>query len=216
MRLGFSPLVAPVIRIEGAGGALPDGSFDGIVVTSANAVRGLNDISEAMKSLPVLCVGERTADAARKAGFHRAQSAGGDARHLVGVLVGRFQPGARILYLAGSVRKPDMEEGLRRHGIQCETVETYHAIPETEWPSVLLAGIRTCDAVLHYSRAAAEAFIAVASRSGFDPTGNSIHHLCLSEDVAEPLRRAGVFLIKVAPTPDEDALFLLLHDAQRP
>jgi uroporphyrinogen-III synthase len=169
-----------------------------------------------MKSLPVLCVGKRTADAARRAGFHRAESAGGDAGHLVTVIGGRFQAGTLVLYLAGSVRKPDVEEGLRRHGILCETVETYHAIPETEWPSMLLAGITACDAVLHYSRAAAEAFLAVAGRSGFDPTGKSMHHLCLSEDVAEPLRRAGVFLIKVARTPNEDALFLLLNDAQRP
>ncbi len=216
MRMGFKAVVAPVMRIEGTGVGIPDGPFDGIVVTSANALGGLTDISEAMKSLPVLCVGKRTADAARRAGFHRAESAGGDAGHLVTVIGGRFQAGTLVLYLAGSVRKPDVEEGLRRHGILCETVETYHAIPETEWPSMLLAGITACDAVLHYSRAAAEAFLAVAGRSGFDPTGKSMHHLCLSEDVAEPLRRAGVFLIKVARTPNEDALFLLLNDAQRP
>jgi uroporphyrinogen-III synthase len=216
MRMGFKAVVASVMRIEGTGGGIPDGPFDGIVVTSANALGGLTDISEAMKSLPVFCVGERTADAARRAGFHRAESAGGDARHLLTVLVGRFQSGTRVLYLAGSVRKPDVEDELGRHGIHCETVETYHAIPEREWPSVLLAGIRDCDAVLHYSRAAVEAFLAVAGRSGFDPTGKSMHHLCLSEDVAEPLRRAGAFLIKVARTPNEDALFLLLNDAQRP
>lgn len=215
-RLGFEAVVAPVIRIESIRASMPDGLFDGIVVTSANALGGLTDISEAMKSLPVLCVGERTADAARRAGFHRAESAGRNARHLVSVLFGRFQAGARFLYLAGSVRKRDVEDELVRHDIHCETVETYHAIPEREWPSVLLAGIGDCDAVLHYSRAAAEAFLAVADRSGFDPTGKSLQHLCLSDDVAEPLRQAGVLLVEVAQTPNEDALFLLLNDAPRP
>ena len=149
MRMGFKAVVASVMRIEGTGAGIPDGPFDGIILTSANALGGLTDISEAMKSLPVLCVGERTADAARRAGFYRAESAGGDAGHLLTVVVGRFQSGARVLYLAGSVRKPDVEDELGRHGILCETVETYHAIPEREWPSVLLAGIWDCDAVLH-------------------------------------------------------------------
>lgn len=214
MRMGFEAVIVPVMRIEGTEVGIPDGPFDGIILTSANALGGLTDVSEAMKSLPVLCVGERTADAARRAGFYRAESAGGDARHLATVIVRRFQAGTRILYLAGSVRKPDVEEGLGRHGIHCETVETYHAIPETEWPSVLLAAIRDCDVVLHYSRASAEAFLAVAGRSGFDPTGKSLHHLCFSDDVAEPLRQAGVRLIKIARTPDEDALFSLLNDAR--
>lgn len=215
-RMGFDAVIAPVMRIEGTRAGIPDGPFAAIIVTSANALVGLNDVSDALKSLPVLCVGERTAIAARIAGFHRAESAGGDARHLGTILVGRFQAGTRILYLAGSVRKPDVEQALTRHGIKCDTVETYHAIPEEEWPPALLAGIRRCEAVLHYSRSAAETFLSVAGRSGFDPTGKSLHHLCLSEDIAEPLRRAGAMLINVARAPNEDALFLLLDDVQRP
>jgi len=58
---------------------------------SANAFRGL----------PVYAVGERTATAARAAGFARTEAAGGDVASLLTAVAGRHR---RVLHLAGQDR----------------------------------------------------------------------------------------------------------------
>jgi hypothetical protein len=110
------------------------------------------------------------------------------------------------LYMNYQQNRPRLAETLGVREAPLRVLHRQQIALLREWRGLVAAG----------DGAAAEAFLAVASRSGFDPTGNSMHHLCLSEDVAEPLRQAGAFLIKVARTPNEDALFLLLNDAQRP
>jgi uroporphyrinogen-III synthase len=60
--------------------AVPEGT-EAVLFTSANAVRVFAAAS-AVRDLPALCVGGRTADCARAAGFARVRSADGDATEL--------------------------------------------------------------------------------------------------------------------------------------
>jgi uroporphyrinogen-III synthase len=70
--LGLEPIVAPLFAIEAvAGPPVAQGRFDAVLLTSANGARhapaGLTD-------LPCFTVGERTAAAARAAGFGEVRS----------------------------------------------------------------------------------------------------------------------------------------------
>jgi uroporphyrinogen-III synthase len=80
--LGASCLAWPLTRIVPLVGRLevPAGT-EAILFSSANAVRAFAAAAP-LRDLPALCVGERTADCARAAGFALVQSAGGDAADL--------------------------------------------------------------------------------------------------------------------------------------
>src|SRR5437763_15219728 len=79
---GYEVLQAPMLRFEPI--AFSDdnnGHYGGVIVTSANAVRGLMPQRENSRliKLPLCAVEEHTASAARAAGFKKTISANGDA-----------------------------------------------------------------------------------------------------------------------------------------
>ena len=121
---------------------------------------------------------------------------------------------ARLLYLAGRDRKPNLEPSLSAAGIDLEVVETYAAAPLDHWPEAVGRALRdgAIDAALHYSRRSAELALTMSERSGIGDAFLLLHHACLSADVAEPLMAAKAFAVAVAARPDEDSLLALLSD----
>lgn len=68
--LGLEPIVAPLFTIRAVAWEPPAaGSFDAIMLTSANAARRAGAGLDAFRALPCYAVGEATAAAARDAGF---------------------------------------------------------------------------------------------------------------------------------------------------
>jgi uroporphyrinogen-III synthase len=67
---GLDAVAAPLFEVEPIPWQVPDlGAFDGLLLTSANAVRAGGDELRKLTSLPVYAVGEATAAAARERGF---------------------------------------------------------------------------------------------------------------------------------------------------
>jgi uroporphyrinogen-III synthase len=98
---GLEAIKLPLFEIERIAWAVPDISkFDGLLVTSANAIRVAGEDLEQLKPLPVYAVGPASGAAAAKSGFHVARI--GSAR--VRGLLRRIDPDLRLLHLAGEDR----------------------------------------------------------------------------------------------------------------
>jgi uroporphyrinogen-III synthase len=98
---GLDAIAVPLFEVEPVEWQVPNpAELDGLLLTSANAVRYAGAGLEKLKSLPVYAVGAATADVAREAGFTIAQvgSAGLDQ------LLGSLDPGLRLLHLCGEDR----------------------------------------------------------------------------------------------------------------
>ena len=92
----------PLFEIEPVAWEAPEaGSFDGLLLTSANAVRHGGQGLASLRGLKVYAVGEATADAARNAGFDIAAS--GDAG--VDRLLASIEPDLKLLHLCGRDRR---------------------------------------------------------------------------------------------------------------
>ena len=206
--LGHEVLVAPLMRIDPVAANLA-GTWSAIVITSANALQAAPDTAD--KTLPVFAVGDRSAEAARQAGFAKVSSANGDIKDLIRLVAARTV-GARapLLYLAGEERAGDLVAQLAACGIDAEMKIVYRAVVEA-FPPVLAAALESgdVDAVLHFSRRSAELFVEGARASGVAGPAEDVRHLCLSSQVAEPL--IGASRIAVAARPEEAALIALLR-----
>lgn len=98
---GLSAIKLPLFKIEPIAWTPPDvAGFDGLLVTSANAIQVAGEGLDQLKSLPVYAVGPATAEAAREAGLDVAKV--GPAR-VAGLLRG-IDPDLRLLHLAGEER----------------------------------------------------------------------------------------------------------------
>ncbi len=183
------------------------GTFDAVVMTSANAVRAVGPV---FADVPVFTVGQRTAQAAREAGFRRIESADGAFADLV-ALIAQRRP-ARLLYLAGEDRAGDLAGALAPHGIAVETRVVYRAAAVASLPPEVLRALQAgeLDGVLHYSRRSAETLLRLAAEAGRLNVVVRLAHYCLSEEVAVPLRGAGAARISVASRPDEATLIGLI------
>ena len=222
---GHAVLLAPALKFEPV--AFRDESkpnYGAVIVTSANALRAiasqLHDLG--LLQLPLFAVGEHTAAAAREAGFSEVIVAGGDAVSLRDKVVRSAREKVlrkkdTLLYLAGADLSRDLGGELGAEGFRVVTQTTYRMAPVKHLPRAVRAGFAAHDieAVLHYSRRSACAFLDAAREEGVEISALAIPHCCLSETVADVLRDAGASQVLVAAAPDETALFDTLERALR-
>jgi uroporphyrinogen-III synthase len=211
---GHQPIVAPLSEVELLAKVdLKAGPWAAIVLTSATALSGIVSFAAGKECLdvPIFAVGDATAKAARAKGFTEVASAGGRVNDLINLVVARLQPPARVLYLAGEQRSGDLAGALRAKNFEVDLVVVYRFLNARVLPEPAAAALNSeLDGVLHFSRAAAEAFVNAAGNSNLlDVALTKPAHFCISDQVAAPLRQAGAARIEVAARPDQDALLEL-------
>jgi len=223
---GFEVLLAPMLRFEPAiFHEDADAHYGAVIVTSANALRGIEPQLKAshLLKLPLFAVGEHTATAARGVGFEQVISAKGDAASLRDLVTASVKAKALkktspLLYLAGADLARDLAGELGERGFTVVTQTTYRMIPLSTLPYQVCDAFAAnrVDAVLHYSRRSARAFLESVRAAGVEISALSIPQCCISAAVASVVRDAGATQVMVAASPDENALFAALDRALRP
>ena len=223
---GFEVMLAPMLRFEPvAFHDDEDARYGAVVVTSANALRGIAPHLEGSRllKLPLFAVGEHTASAAHRAGFDNVIPASGDAASLrdlvlASVKAKELKKASPLLYLAGADLARDLAGELGERGFTVVTHTTYRMIPVSSLPreaceAFAASGI---EAVLHYSRRSARAFLEAARAGGVEISALAIPQCCISAAVASVIRDAGAAQVMAAASSDENALFEVLDRALRP
>jgi uroporphyrinogen-III synthase len=223
---GYEVLLAPMLRFEAvAFHDDMDARYGAVIVTSANAVRGIEPHLKGHRllELPLFAVGEHTAAAARHAGFTHVISANGDAAGLRDSVLARVKAkemnkASTLLYLAGADLARDLAGELGERGFRVVTQTTYRMSPVASLPREVCDAFAAnrIEAVLHYSRRSARAFLDAARAGGVEISALAIPQCCISAAVASVVRDAGATQVVVAASPDENALFRALDRALRP
>jgi uroporphyrinogen-III synthase len=217
---GFAVVLAPMLRFEPV--AFHDDSdtrYGGVIATSANALRAIETrlAGSPLLKLPLFAVGEHTAEAARAAGFAQVISANSDAeglreRILAAVKAKTLKKTSPLLYLAGADLARDLPGELGRRGFTVVTQTTYRMVAVAHLPEEARKAFAAdeVEAVLHYSRRSARAFIEAVREAGVEISALSLPQYCLSAGIATVLRDAGATRVVIAATPDETALLAAL------
>ena len=189
--------------------------FDAVILSSANAVRAIEDhpVRARLMLLPVFAVGEHTAKIARDAGFTNITIADGDAislreRIVESAAAGKLKRKAALCYLAGADLTRDLGGELGARGFTVVTRTAYRMVPIAGLSDVVSDAFRagTIDAVMHYSRRSARAYLDAARADGVEISALALPQCCISEAVAGVLRDAGAMQVAAANAPDEKAL----------
>lgn len=124
-------LISPLMRPEFLSPELPRGDFAAIVLTSETGAEAVGRISASGVSLPTraFCVGNRTAEAARVAGFVPTSAAGAADDLLAHILAAG--PVGRLLLLRGQDSAGDLERRLIFAGIETVSVIIYRQIAKS-------------------------------------------------------------------------------------
>jgi len=193
--LGFTPLVVPLLEIRPFDVTIDLTGVEILAFTSLNGVAAFAARS-GDRSLPVLAVGDATAEAARDAGFTQVRSDGGDLGALA-ALIRQEAAGLSILHPCAAEPAGDLAgavgDGAKVRAVPVYGAQETGAAPPEDW-----------DAVLFHSPRAARALPAV-TRGGVA--------VALSPAVAAPLSDRGFAAVHIATAPTETALLEALTRA---
>jgi uroporphyrinogen-III synthase len=145
--LGFQAIRLPLFAVRALDWTPPDpADHDALLLTSANAIRfGGLDLT-GLQSLPVVAVGEKTAETARLAGFD--VMAAGDTNAAAALALAKANGLSRVLHLGGRDR------AIEPNGPITRAIAVY-ASEELPVPTESLERLRGATALLHSARAAA-------------------------------------------------------------
>jgi uroporphyrinogen-III synthase len=187
--LGLDAVAVPLFEVEPVAWKAPEaGSFDGLLLTSANAVRFGGEGLKGLRGLKAYAVGEVTAEAAREAGFDIA--AAGDSG--VDRLLGSIEPDLKLLHLCGADRREP--NGAKQ---QITPVIVYRAKPLDPH----LGDVKDSVALIHSPGAGRQFAELVSAR-------RSISIAAISDAAAEAVGD-GWRSVEVADQPNDDALLAL-------
>ncbi|MFN3889746.1 MAG: uroporphyrinogen-III synthase [Beijerinckiaceae bacterium] len=210
--LGHEAIASPVMETVATGEPPPAGAFDGVIATSAQALRFADPAAlQPFLHLPVMCVGARTAQAAREAGFAGIRIEAPDAAQLA-LDVTQSPPVNRLLYLAGRERKPGLETALKEEGVAVAPWVVYEAraLPALRENALNALRRRRVDAALHFSRRSAALFCEQVAAAGLEDEARALLHVAISTDAARGLERLAPSNLRVAASPEEARMLELL------
>jgi len=187
---GLDAIAVPLFEVESIDWRVPDvAAFDGLLLTSANAVRFAGEGLLGLRRLPVCAVGQATADAARGAGFRVAMTGDSGAARLLGSM----PPGLRLLHLCAADRKQVAS------ATQATTEIVVYRSKPIEAPD--LSGTSASVVLIHSPRAG-ERFAELVEDRG------SIVIAAISAAAAEAVG-SGWKSVAIADRPSDDALLAL-------
>ncbi len=207
--LGFDPVVMPLTETIALPHGLPDEMPDLVLATSPQAFRHLAPaVAEALSAIPVLATGKATAASARETGFLDVKETGGDVSRLMAALSPQIKPGIRILYLAGHVRRPELEQYLAAKGANLTVTEVYDTLSvsySTDKIRSLNADGELAAVLLTSVNCATRLGELTADLLLSEVIGNALL-ICLSGRIAETAEALFSNPVLAASAPTEDAL----------
>ena len=134
VRVVVSPLMATVFHAV----TLPEGPLQGVILTSQTGAAAAGRLRAQLPDL-AYCVGDRTAQVARQAGF-RVQSAQGDAEALLALIL-REKP-QNLIHLRGREARGDLAQRLSAAGVSTQERVVYaqEVQPLTDEAVAVLSG----------------------------------------------------------------------------
>jgi hydroxymethylbilane synthase len=213
---GVDPVSVPAIEVELVGrldglAAAPDtGSYDWIVVTSANGVRAILELSEgspaAFGSARWAAVGAATAGRMQRAGiavsFRPSRSDGATLGSELPV-----RPGDRVLAIRGDLADGELAASLRARGAQVDDLVAYRTreAPVSSRPLLRRAmAAGPIAALVFTSGSTVRGLVALARSEGLDLA--AIPAVCIGPETADVARAAGFAVETIAAEPDAAAL----------
>lgn len=201
-------LISPLLEIETTG-TLPDlTKFQTIIFTSVNGIKAFVDLGA--KHPHCICVGERTAKAARAHGF-TALSADGAAAELIALAIDNLSPTAGpLLHVRGAHTAGDIATQLRNHGFTIEETVLYqqHALTLNQPAQHAFTSNEITAIPLYSPRSARLLLEQIIANPAWQR--DRITALCISPNVSAELATSGFRTVKTASAPTGAAMLTLI------
>jgi uroporphyrinogen-III synthase len=189
---GFEPVIAPLLVVQSVPDSAPLAS-DLLIFTSKNAIDHIQ-----RQDVPVVCVGDATAEHARKAGYVDVISVDGTSKDITAWVKANIKRPAAVCHVSGWHIRGAITEELVKAGYSATRKIVYRSAPRPIWPKTLTSYVAL------YSPLAARVFAGLAA--GVQLSG--LNAICISEATAKELEGLRLKSVRIANRPREDELIM--------
>lgn len=202
--LGYKPVLAPLLTIIPLPQDLESVPVpDAVVLSSANSVSPVA-LPPFWHNIPAFCVGDRTGDAARAAGFTHVTCGEGGINDLAPILRARLLAGSNIAYLRGEDVRYDLKTVLPDYRVT--DILTYRAEDVTDLPDAVLNSFSTLGVITLFSPRTGRILADILARHHLAALTPQIKLLCLSPSVVESVSDYAWKEIHIADHPTQSAM----------
>ena len=199
--LNIKPIIIPDINFK---------DFTAVIFTSSNAVHNLKNIKN-ISHLKCFCVGEETAECAKKIGFLNIQVAGGnyiELRDLIFKSCDKVKE--KFIYVRGEFISNDLEGEFKKEGYSLKSTINYTAEPNLNIDHQLIEDLKNklVDVIFVYSKRTADQLLKIILNHKIANDLDNCSLNCISINVANTLKRLNWKKIKIF-SPGEEELSLL-------
>ena len=166
--------------------------FDGLIFTSANAVRFLN-LKNDEKKIKCFCVGNITERSLRLKGFNNTVAASGTVNALKNIILNSDQKIKNLAYLCGDVVSYDLDKDLSLSGFKVKKIVNYtsNKITDLNNESLDLIKRNPPNVTLIYSKRSAESFDEIVRKYSLLELMTQCTVMCISKKIKEFLKSKG-------------------------
>ncbi|MFK7840142.1 MAG: uroporphyrinogen-III synthase [Bdellovibrionales bacterium] len=217
--LGYEVWVEPMLKIKTASFDVPDLSrYQGLLITSANALNAFLKGGGQVFDVPVFCVGKYSADAAIKAGFNDVIFVDGTGVDLFNYILAQKDVQAMsFLHLCGEHVAFDLQTSLLQAGIRTDSLVVYRSVQVDCFSDVFVELLRNekISAVTFFSKRTADGFVRSVqnhfSKCESESVFSEIKALSISDSVLECVRVLPWCSMHAANAPNRDGILTLLR-----
>jgi uroporphyrinogen-III synthase len=182
--LGHEVSHLPLINIEGLKyEPLNYSEFEGIIFTSANAVKFL-DIKNIDKKINCFCVGNATEKKARSSGFQNVFAAEGNVNNLKEIILQNFNSSeGKLLYVSGEIISSDLDQQLTTKGYNIKRIINYRAKPIEKFEQSFIdrLKLKIPEIVYVYSQNSAISFLNIIKNYQLESLWIDTNLMCIGE-----------------------------------
>lgn len=191
-KAGFDPIVEPLLAITPVDhDPLPRETAT--IFTSKNGVDHVDCAGQR-----AICVGDATAEHARKAGFSDVISVNGTSKDVTRWVLANCPVSQPLCHVSGWHVRGTIVEDLSQAGYDAKRVKVYRSIPRPVWPEI------QASLVALYSPLAAQVFARLCGGASL----SGLSAICISQATADELEGLNLKSIHIANRPREDELIM--------
>ena len=163
--------------------------FNGIIFTSANAVKFLNK-DEINKTIKCFCVGEKTEKKARSIGFQNTIAAEGNVSNLKELILQNYDASSgKLLYVSGETISVDLHQQLINEGYSIKRIVNYRVNHNVNFNNDFVRELKQNipDMVYVYSQNSGSSFLKFIKINQLESLWMDTNLMCMSEKTSSIL-----------------------------
>jgi len=190
--LGHNVSHLPVIKIKPLKYNEPNfNNYNGIIFTSANAVKNLN-LKNINKKINCFCVGSATEKIVKQNGFQNIFCAEGNVNNLKEIILQNFSNNeVSLIYVSGEIVSSSLDKDLSSEGYSIKRIINYTVLPNDEISDEFVKNIKSSipDIVFIYSENSARNYLNILKKYDLLETWMDTNLMCLGEKASTVLNQ---------------------------